>query len=209
MIKGIQHIIFDLGGVILNIDYQKTRDAFKQMGVANFDALYSQREQVELFSALETGKIAPAIFFEELNTLMQTNFSHAQLTTAWNAMLMDWPLRRLQLLQQLQNQFNLYLLSNTNSIHEAAFTNSLQASHGIPSIALYFEKAYFSHRIGLRKPDAQAFELILKEHHLKPAATLFIDDSIQHIEAANALGIQTIHLTKGMTIEKDIFKPLT
>jgi len=209
MIKGIQHIIFDLGGVILNIDYQKTSAAFKQMGIANFDALYSQREQIDLFDALETGKIEAATFYDELNQYMHTNFTHEQLASAWNAMLLDWPLRRLQILQQLQNQFNLFLLSNTNSIHEAAFTQSLEQTHGIPSIAFYFEKAYFSHRMGLRKPDAQAFELILKEHHLKPAATLFIDDSVQHIEAAQKLGIQTIHLTNGMTIEKDIFKPLT
>jgi putative hydrolase of the HAD superfamily len=208
MIKGVKHIIFDLGGVLLNIDYHKTTAAFQALGVPNFDALYSQREQIDLFDALETGKIEAATFYDELNQLMQTNFTHEQLATAWNAMLLDWPLRRLQILQQLQNQFDLFLLSNTNSIHEAAFTQSLQQTHGIPSIALYFDKAYFSHRLGLRKPDSKAFQYILDTHGLSPAATLFIDDSVQHIEAAQSLGIQTIHLSNGMTIEKDIFKPL-
>lgn len=208
MIKGVKHIIFDLGGVLLNIDYHKTTAAFQALGVPNFDALYSQREQIDLFDALETGKIEAATFYDELNQFLQTNFTHEQLATAWNAMLLDWPLRRLQILQQLQNQFDLFLLSNTNSIHEAAFTQSLQQTHGIPSIALYFDKAYFSHRLGLRKPDPKAFQYILDTHGLSPAATLFIDDSVQHIEAAQSLGIQTIHLSNGMTIEKDIFKPL-
>jgi putative hydrolase of the HAD superfamily len=208
MIKGVKHIIFDLGGVLLNIDYHKTTAAFHALGVPNFDALYSQREQIDLFDALETGKIEASTFYGELNLLMKTNFAHEQLATAWNAMLLDWPLRRLQILQQLQNQFDLFLLSNTNSIHEAAFTQSLQQTHGIPSIALYFDKAYFSHRLGLRKPDPKAFQYILDTHGLSPAATLFIDDSVQHIEAAQSLGIQTIHLSNGMTIEKDIFKPL-
>ena len=208
MIKGVKHIIFDLGGVLLNIDYHKTTAAFHALGVPNFDALYSQREQIDLFDALETGKIEASTFYGELNLLMKTNFAQEQLATAWNAMLLDWPLRRLQILQQLQNQFDLFLLSNTNSIHEAAFTQSLQQTHGIPSIALYFDKAYFSHRLGLRKPDPKAFQYILDTHGLSPAATLFIDDSVQHIEAAQSLGIQTIHLSNGMTIEKDIFKPL-
>ena len=208
MIKGVKHIIFDLGGVLLNVDYHKTTAAFHALGVPNFDALYSQREQIDLFDALETGKIEASTFYGELNLLMKTNFAHEQLATAWNAMLLDWPLRRLQILQQLQNQFDLFLLSNTNSIHEAAFTQSLQQTHGIPSIALYFDKAYFSHRLGLRKPDPKAFQYILDTHGLSPAATLFIDDSVQHIEAAQSLGIQTIHLSNGMTIEKDIFKPL-
>lgn len=209
MIKGIKHIIFDLGGVILNIDYQLTSKAFKQLGVNNFDELYSQKEQIQLFDELETGKIDNTAFFDRFNELLNTSLSHQQIGVAWNAMLLDWPIRRLQILQQLQNQFDLFLLSNTNSIHEAAFTKSLEQTHGLSSIALFFDKAYFSHRLGLRKPDTRSFEHILQKHQLNPSETLFIDDSIQHINAADSIGIKTIFLDKGMTIEKDIFKPIS
>jgi putative hydrolase of the HAD superfamily len=209
MIKGIKHIIFDLGGVILNIDYQLTSKAFKQLGVNNFDELYSQKEQIQLFDELETGKIDNTAFFDRFNVLLNTSLSHQQIEVAWNAMLLDWPIRRLQILQQLQNQFDLFLLSNTNSIHEAAFTKSLEQTHGLSSIALFFDKAYFSHRLGLRKPDTRTFEHILQKHQLNPSKTLFIDDSIQHINAADSIGIKTIFLDKGMTIEKDIFKPIS
>jgi putative hydrolase of the HAD superfamily len=209
MTKGIKHIIFDLGGVILNIDYQLTSKAFKQLGVNNFDELYSQKEQIQLFDELETGKIDNNAFFDRFNVLLNTSLSHQQIEVAWNAMLLDWPIRRLQILQQLQNQFDLFLLSNTNSIHEAAFTKSLEQTHGYSSIALFFDKAYFSHRLGLRKPDARTFEHILQKHQLNPSETLFIDDSIQHINAADSIGIKTIFLDKGMTIEKDIFKPIS
>ena len=209
MIKGIKHIIFDLGGVILNIDYQLTSKAFKQLGVNNFDELYSQKEQIQLFDELETGKIDNNAFFDRFNVLLNTSLSHQQIEVAWNAMLLDWPIRRLQILQQLQNQFDLFLLSNTNSIHEAAFTKSLEQTHGLSSIALFFDKAYFSHRLGLRKPDTRTFEHILQKHQLNPSETLFIDDSIQHINAADCIGIKTIFLDKGMTIEKDIFKPIS
>ena len=209
MTKGIKHIIFDLGGVILNIDYQLTSKAFKQLGVNNFDELYSQKEQIQLFDELETGKIDNNAFFDRFNVLLNTSLSHQQIEVAWNAMLLDWPIKRLQLLQQLQNQYDLFLLSNTNSIHETAFTKSLEQAHGIPNIGIFFDSAYFSHRLGLRKPDTRTFEHILQKHQLNPSETLFIDDSIQHINAADSIGIKTIFLDKGMTIEKDIFKPIS
>lgn len=209
MIKGIKHIIFDLGGVILNIDYQLTSKEFKQLGVNNFDELYSQKEQIELFDELETGKIDSTSFYQRFNLMLNTNLTHQQIEDAWNAMLLDWPIKRLQLLQQLQNQYDLFLLSNTNSIHETAFTKSLEQAHGIPNIGIFFDSAYFSHRLGLRKPDIRSFEFILHRHQLNPSQTLFIDDSEQHINAADSLGIKTIFLDKGMTIEKDIFKPIT
>ena len=111
------------------------------------------------------------------------------------------------MLQQLSLHYNLFLLSNTNEIHEAAFNDILMRGHGIPNIGVFFDKAYLSHRVGLRKPMPEIFELVLNENGLKAVDTLFIDDSPQHIAAAGALGIQTIYLEKGMTIERDIFKP--
>ncbi|NDC40157.1 MAG: HAD family phosphatase [Chitinophagia bacterium] len=207
MIEGIRHIIFDLGGVILNIDYQLTSKAFEAAGVTQFDELYSQLKQTTVFDDLETGKMSREAFIAAMQAAANTPISEAQVLAAWNAMLIDFPIRRLQILQQLRPYYDLFLLSNTNEIHEEAFHKLLDSSHGIPHLGTFFDKVYFSHRVGLRKPMPEIFELVLQENGLKPQETLFIDDSPQHIAAARALGIVTIYLENGMTIEKDIFKP--
>lgn len=206
MIEGIQHIIFDLGGVILNIDYQRPIAAFKALGAKQVDDLYSKQTQTALFDLLETGKISESDFFDALAAFCPPDTTHHQLEKAWNSILLDFPLRRLQILQQVQLHYSTYLLSNTNSIHERAFNVMLQQTVGYPSLAVFFDKVYMSHRVGLRKPDPAIFQRVLDENKLNPAETLFIDDSPQHIAAAADLGIQTIHLADGMTMEDTIFK---
>ncbi|MCK7558523.1 HAD-IA family hydrolase [Chitinophaga sedimenti] len=128
-----------------------------------------------------------------------------QLVDAWNAMLLDFPVARLQLLQQLQNYYDTFLLSNTNAIHHTAFNARLMQTRGLPSVDMFFNKAYYSHKIGLRKPEKEAYQLILDENRLDPAATLFIDDTLPNIVAAQELGIRTIHLQAPQTI-LDIFR---
>jgi len=206
--SGIRQIIFDLGGVLLNIDYAATEHAFEALGISDFKARYSQLSQDSFFDDWETGRLSRAQFFEGLRNAGCESLSEEQITGAWNAMLLDFPLRRLQLLQQLRLRYDLFLLSNTNEIHEEAFHRILMKACGYNSLGHFFDKIYFSHRVGLRKPGKEIFERILQENGLLPAQTLFIDDSPQHIETAKSLGIRTIFLEKGMTIEDDIFLPL-
>lgn len=206
MIEGIRHIIFDLGGVLLNIDYTLTEQAFRQLGFGNFHEVYSRLKQEKLFDDLETGRISKEGFISKIHMLSGREMETEKIIHAWNAMLLDMPLRRLQLLQQLRRHYDLILLSNTNEIHEEAFNLITQKEHGV-LIAGFFDKVYFSHRVGMRKPDKEIFEKILNENDFKAEHTLFIDDSPQHIDTAKSLGIQTIYLEKGMTIEKHIFKP--
>ena len=206
MVTGVQHIIFDLGGVLLNIDYQLTENAFVAAGISNFRELYSQLQQTPLFDDLEMGRIGQKEFLEAMHKASPVPITEGQILAAWNAMLLDFPLRRLQILQQLRMHHDLFLLSNTNIIHEIAFNDILMNTRSIPSIATFFDRAYFSHRVGMRKPMKEIFEMVIDENGLKPSETLFIDDSPQHIEGAKQVGIQTIYLQKGMTIENDIFK---
>lgn len=205
MIQGIRHIIFDLGGVLLNIDYQATERAFEALGIPDFSERYSQLRQNNFFDDWETGRLSREEFIRGMQAVSEQPLTEAQILSAWNAMLLDFPLRRLQLLQQLRLYYDLFLLSNTNEIHEAAFNEILMRSHGFQTIALFFDRVYLSHRVGLRKPGTEIFQRILDEQELKPEHTLFIDDSPQHIEAAKSLGIQTIYLEKGMTIEDHVF----
>ena len=206
MITGIRHIIFDLGGVLLNIDYKLTEQAFIKLGIENFNELYSQAQQASLFDKFETGQMPQDEFIEAIRNLTPVPLEPDQVIQAWNAMLLDMPIRRLQLLQQLRSYYDLLLLSNTNEIHESAFNKIVLDTKGI-SLGAFFDKVYLSHRIGMRKPHSTVFQRILDENGLKAEHTLFIDDSIQHIEGARSLGIQTIHLEPGMTIEDNIFLP--
>ena len=207
MIKDIKHIIFDLGGVLINLDYNRTAEAFIEIGLSNFNDLYSQLQQTTVFDDLETGRIQRADFVRALQKISGKPLTEEQVYTAWNAMLLDFPIRRLQILQQLRLHYDLILLSNTNDIHEEAFNKILLQSHGMPNIGVFFDKVYFSHRVGMRKPDKEIFQQIIDDTGFKPEHTLFIDDSPQHIEGAKLLGIKTIYLEKGMTIEDNIFLP--
>lgn len=205
MIQGIRHIIFDLGGVLLNLDYSATEKAFRELGIPDFNAHFSQLQQNSFFDDWETGRIGRDAFLQQMLALIGNGVSEQQVLDAWNAMLLDFPSRRLQLLQQLRLHYDLFLLSNTNEVHEEAFNRTLMQAYGLPGLATLFDKVYFSHRIGLRKPTQEIFLHVLHDNGLLPEHTLFIDDSPQHIDTAKALGIQTIWLEKGMTIEDHIF----
>lgn len=206
MITGIRHLIFDLGGVLLNIDYGKTEQAFIDLGIANFGALYSQMKQSPLFDDFETGRISGAAFIAKIQEISPVPLTELQILDAWNAMLLYFPVGRMELLQQLRLHYDLVLLSNTNEIHEVAFNKILMRDVGMPAIGVFFDKVYLSHRVGMRKPDPGIFQRILDECGFKARETLFIDDSPQHIETAKKLGIQTIHLEPGMTIEETVFR---
>lgn len=205
--QGIKHIIFDLGGVILNIDYKRTEQAFTALGVKDFSSLYSQFNANPLFEDLETGRVENDAFVTAMLPYLPEGTTPAAITGAWNAMLLDFPLARLQLLQQLRQHYSLYLLSNTNAIHLAAFNAILEKSRGIPSLDEFFDKSYYSHQIGYRKPEKEAYQVILDENNLQPAETLFIDDTLPNVEAARELGIQAIHLQAPRTI-LDVFRPV-
>lgn len=207
MKSNVQHIIFDLGNVILDIDYQLTIDAFKKLGVEDFANHFSKQKQSNFVDDFEMGKVSEYEFIDYAKQFCNPVTSTESVIDAWNALLLDIPIRRLQILQQLQLDYDLYLLSNTNIIHENEYNKTVKETCGYENLNFFFDKVYLSHRIGMRKPNAEPFELILNENNLKPQDTLFIDDSIQHIKAADKLGIQTIHMDNSMTMEKDIFKP--
>jgi putative hydrolase of the HAD superfamily len=199
--QNIKAIIFDFGGVILNIDYNKTSKAFADLGVKNFEEMYSQKNANPLFHDLEEGKINEEEFYNAFRTSSQLKLTDQQIKKAWNAILLRYREEALQTLTTIKNKYRLYLLSNTNSIHHKEFNKIFEDQIGSGSINDYFDKAYYSHEIKLRKPGKDAYQYVLKENNLLPSETLFIDDSIQNIEAAESLGLQTIFLKEGMKIE--------
>ena len=190
--KKCKAIIFDLGAVILNINYQNTIDEFTKLGVKNASTFYSKKVQTELFNKIETGKISNNEFLKALQKETK-NANINQVEKAWNAMLLDLPEERVQLIKKLKNNHSVYLLSNTNAIHIDAFKKQLGNRKWLAFCKL-FDKMYLSHELGLRKPDVKIFEYILNEQKLKAEEVFFIDDSPQHIASAKKIGIHCHHL---------------
>lgn len=188
-------IIFDLGGVVLNLDYDLTVKAFQELSKENFAALYAQSQQDKIFDQFEIGQVTASEFRDYMRSFMGQSFSDEIIDKAWNAMLLDLPPQRIELIKQLKKHYKVYLFSNTNEIHLSAFKRIIAEQHGDSELLEnLFDQAYYSHVVGKRKPNAEAFETVLNQHGLLASETLFIDDSIQHIEGAQKLGLQTIHL---------------
>ena len=196
--KNAKAIIFDLGGVILNIDYKLTIAEFEKLGVKNTDSFYSKKVQNPIFDKIEVGEISPKEFMEALERECN-NASVEQVESAWNAMLLDLPQNRLDLIKKLKNKCKIFLLSNTNEIHILALKNKIGEEAWAEFSAL-FDKMYLSFEIGFRKPAKGAFKIILEENNLKPHEVLFIDDSPQHIETAKKLGVNCYYLLEGEDI---------
>jgi HAD superfamily hydrolase (TIGR01549 family) len=197
----IKNLLFDLGGVLLNIDYHKTADAFKKLGVTKFDELYSQADANDLFEALETGKITEADFYTTLQQYCNPDTSKEQIEAAWNSMLLNFRIESLDWLKSLNGQYNIFLLSNTNSIHLKAFNKIFEEQVNQKTLDDYFIKAYYSHNIQMRKPYPETYHFVLNDAGIKAEETLFIDDSINNIEGAKLAGLQVHHLSNGSKIE--------
>ena len=193
--KNIKTIIFDLGAVLININYQLTIIEFAKLGVKNVGSFYSKEVQTNLFNELETGKISADSFLKLLQKETK-NARKNEVRNAWNAMLLTLPKERIELLKKLKQDFPIYLLSNTNSIHISEFRKKI-GEKKYQEFYNLFDKVYYSHEIGFRKPNIEAFQLILDENNLNADEVLFIDDSPQHIEGAKNLGIKTYHLKDG------------
>lgn len=197
--KDYQAIIFDFGGVIINIDYQKTIDSFQAMGIDNFEDLYSQAAQESLFDDIETGRISAQHFVNGLLKLLPAGTSPNQVVAAWNAMIFDVPKSRIEMLKHLRKTHKVFLLSNTNEIHIAKAYRNWDKAHSF-KIRDCFDQIYLSHEVGMRKPNAEIFDFVCEQEKLIKEKTLFIDDSIQHIKGAKAAGLKTHFLARGQEI---------
>lgn len=192
--EDIDLIIFDLGGVLLEIDYSITQQAFAELGIPDVKALYSKAAQNDIFDRLETGASSPAEFRSAVRAYIDVPVTDEQIDHAWNALIQTMPADRLQRVIELKAYHRTCILSNTNEIHIPCFEALIQDLGLMSDYLAAFERIFYSSRIGIRKPDKKAFEYILKEMKVSPERSLFIDDSIQHVVAASELGIHSYHL---------------
>ena len=198
----IKNIIFDLGGVLLNIDYSKTTNAFNELGFTDFENMYTMLKANNVFDGLETGHINETDFYRYMQDAANGSVTKDQVTKAWNAMLLDFRTESLGFLQQLGEKHELFLLSNTNAIHKQAFDTILKDQTGHPSLDEFFKKAYYSQHIGMRKPNADIFEFVLKDAGILATETFYIDDLYPNIETARSLGFKTHLLLPEEKIEE-------
>lgn len=187
----IKNIIFDFGGVLLNLDFNRTFRAFEELGFDDFEKNFSQYSADPLFRKIEKGIITPHEFYEGLRGLLKKNVPDNELEFAWNAMLLDYRKHSLDFLIPLAKRYRLFLLSNTNKIHYDHFSETLLEETGYPSLESFFIKTWLSHEIHLRKPDKETYEFVLNDAGITASETLFIDDSYTNFPAAKELGIQT------------------
>lgn len=201
--NNIKNIIFDYGNVIFRIDFKRVAEAWKALGINNADEFYGHRKQDDVFNALERGEIPPSAFRDRIRELThKPTLTDQQIDDAWNAIFIGIPKGNHELLLQLKDKYRTFLLSNINAIHYDYVHGYLKREYNIDDNSGLFEKVYYSHLMGKRKPDAGIFEQVLQENSLDPAETLFIDDSPQHLETAKKLGLQTYLMTAPDNIQE-------
>ncbi|KIA85135.1 HAD family phosphatase [Flavobacterium sp. AED] len=194
----INTIIFDFGDIFINLDKQATMNALQKLGLSEWN------EDLDyLNTQFETGQISRENFLLGIQKHVP-NASINEILEAWNAILLDFPLYRLEFLQMLSKKYRLFLLSNTDSIHIETF----EQKNGISFYSDFyqcFEKVYFSFEVEMRKPNPEIFNYLANKHDLAPKRTLFIDDKKENTDAALALGFQVWNLQVGKEDIVDLF----
>ncbi len=183
----MKNILFDLGGVLIDIDINKTVIKFSEL--LSFEISdYKELMNNPIFKNYEIGKISSSEFLKELHKLSDNKVSKETFADAWNSMIINVPKNRISLVEKLRESKNLYVLSNTNELHVNYFNKMIP---GYNSLNPLFDKVYYSHEIGFRKPKKEAFEFVIKDSRIEPKETLFLDDNEDNIITAKGLGFQT------------------
>jgi putative hydrolase of the HAD superfamily len=186
----IDTIIFDFGDIFINLDKQATIDGLQRLGLSSWN-----EDLDRLNISFEKGQISRENFILGIQKHIP-NASIEDILAAWNSVLLDFPLHRLEFLQLLSQKYRLFLLSNTDAIHINHFEQREGASF-YGDFYQCFEKVYFSYEMGMRKPDAEIYHALIRQHELSPKRTLFVDDKRDNTDAAKALGLQVWNLQVG------------
>ncbi|MBK8701244.1 MAG: HAD-IA family hydrolase [Saprospiraceae bacterium] len=193
----IKNIIFDFGGVLLDLEPSATYRDMSELGIFDGDAHEFYLANKSLFDGYEKGKVITENFLWNIQAKCKRVPPVDKVIKAWNAMLLGWNPGKLKFLEAVSQQYNTYLLSNTNELHLEWVRRDLKNQHGITDFdQRFFKKSYYSHRIGMRKPDQEIFAFVLEDASLNAGETLFIDDNADNVAAAASLGIHAkLHIS--------------
>lgn len=191
--KNLKNIIFDYGNVIFEINFKRTQDALLQLGIRDVETFFAHKNHNQLFDNFETNAISASEFRTGIRKAAHNNdLTDQQIDDAWNSLLVGVSANNHEVLLEMKAKYRTFLLSNNNEIHYNWIIKHINDHYSIDNYDNYFEKAYFSHLMKLRKPNTNIFEQVIKENNLNPAETLFIDDSPQHIAGAKKAGLNTL-----------------
>lgn len=195
----MKNIIFDLGGVVIDLGFEDMLVDFERLGIADFGQYFNPLKQQDLFLSLELGLISELDFYEGFRNLTQSSLSDEQIKKAWNLIIRPFQAERMAFLEALRKNYKLYLFSNTNAIHAEYFEKNCLEQMNKP-LDSYFEKLYYSHELHERKPEVSAFERVIADAGLVASETLFVDDNAENIAGAQLAGLRVHHLLKAETI---------
>lgn len=181
-------IIFDLGNVVIDIDLNITYQRLKALGFTDIKDFFNRNKQSGIFGDLEEGKITPNAFVEELKKQLNNNVTYNDIVNAWNALMLDYKPERIKAILELKKKYKVYVLSNTNALHIKNCANRVPI---VGSLTNLFDKVYYSHELGMSKPNENIFCAVLKDIPFKPEEVLFLDDTLANIKAAEKLGIES------------------
>lgn len=192
--KKFDALIFDIGNVIIDIDFLIPMQEFGKLARVDFNEILQYNHRHHLFELFETGKLSEKEFHLKLRELLRPDVTDAEILAAWNSILVHYPTEKVQMLKQLKKTNRVLALSNINETHVTEMDRVTRERLGANNFSDFFHKAYYSHEVGLRKPDPAIYELVLKQENLNAANTFFVDDLPENIEAAKAIGLQAYHL---------------
>jgi glucose-1-phosphatase len=194
----IKNIIFDFGGVICDLDISRTELKFREFGPAKVEETAvgetSSLRFDKLVEQYEKGLVSSQEFRNIIKNHYQKPLSDSSIDDAWNALLVGIPQERIILLKEIKDNYRIFLLSNSNEIHYHHYLEDFRKKSGYGEFDDLFEKSYFSFQIHLSKPGKEVFSFVLHESRLDPSETLFIDDTLKHVETARLTGINACHL---------------
>ncbi len=204
-LESIDNIIFDFGGVLFDIDYDAPVKAFAKLGGKSFDAIYAQSAQTDLFDKLETGNISREAFYDQVRNALEVTHSNEILEEAWHTILTGIPRGRIAMIHALKENYKTFVFSNTNAIHVERFEQMVDAEMGLTYFKSAFKAVHYSNVLGYKKPYPESFIKYCELENLEAKRTLFIDDSIQHVEGAEKAGLMAFHLDVTQMDVREIF----
>jgi len=187
----IKNIVFDLGGVIIDLDRDQAVRRFEQIGVDDAEQLIDAYEQKGIFLQLEDGSINTEEFCRKLREHTGKNLSFEDITHAWMGFIVDVPQYKLDYILKLREEYKVYLLSNTNPIIQLQWAQTKRFTSAGRPLNDYFDTLYTSYEVGVTKPDRRIFEYMIQDSGMIPSETLFVDDGKSNIEVGRELGFQT------------------
>lgn len=193
--KDIRYLIFDLGGVLLNIKPELALQQFAILGGLSEQQLQEKLQNSSLFHDYETGSISSEQFRDTICSILGRKVTNAEIDKAWNSLLLDFPAHKVDLLISLAANYRIFLLSNTNQIHYEHYTQVFSEHHNL-SFSSLFNHEFLSFKMGVSKPDPAIYQMVINSGGLNPAECLFFDDTLINIPPAQAAGIACVHINK-------------